>query len=319
MNKCIILPCSCFLSNLEAFLLAFLLPVLLAILCNSIVFVVVIGIMVKHTKGTLTRKNESIKTKTIFLFLTRSMGVMFLFGISWLFAALTFTTVQGIRLPAQVIFVIFNSLQGFFIFIFFCVLNRDARESWKQVLSFGWYKSAYLNPSLKRAKKSKASQAGSNGKSKREPSTSSYVIRGTSSTALTVEKSESSNLYSEPDTTAREKVDLAKAPENKGNVRLNVGITHNSAIAEYSSTDEHGSETPAAENNATDTHTALVHSPENNDEDDHHMYAHLEPTTTTTDSFVTQNEQAIIELHLQNDDFLGSDEPSEVKKETALS
>ena len=302
-----------------AFFLTFLLPVLLVILCNCIVFVVVIVILVKHTKGTLTRKNESVKTKTILRFLTSVMGVMFLFGISWLFAALT-VTVQGIRLPAQVIFAIFNSLQGFFIFVFFCVLSREARESWKEVLSFGWYKSAYLNPSLKRAKNSKAGEAGSNGKPKGAPSTSNYVVKGTSSTALIVEKTESANLYSEPDTISRvEKVDLAKALENKGNVRLNGGTTHNSEMAEYSSIDEHGKNTPAAENNTTHVYTALVQSQGNNNEDDHHVYAHPEPVTTTTDSSVAQNEQAItIELHLQNGDFPGSDEPSEVK-ETALS
>ena len=41
----------------------------------------------------------------------------------------------------------FNSLQGFFYFLFFCVFSEEAHESWKEILSCGRYKSPLLHPS----------------------------------------------------------------------------------------------------------------------------------------------------------------------------
>ena len=71
---------------------------------------------------------------------------MFLFGLTWLFSILTFS-VTGVREAFQILFVIFNSFQGFFIFLFFCVLNKEALESWREFFSCGKYKSKLLHPS----------------------------------------------------------------------------------------------------------------------------------------------------------------------------
>ena len=54
-------------------------------------------------------------------------GVMVLFGFSWALAAFT---VKGASEVFQFLFVVFNSLQGFFIFLFFVVLAKEARELW---------------------------------------------------------------------------------------------------------------------------------------------------------------------------------------------
>jgi hypothetical protein len=73
-------------------------------------------------------------------------GVMFLFGLTWLFGILTFS-VDGLREAFQILFTIFNSFQGFFIFLFFCAFNKEALESWKELLSCGKYTSKLLHPS----------------------------------------------------------------------------------------------------------------------------------------------------------------------------
>ena len=80
----------------------------------------------------MERKNERMNTKTAVRLLISIIGVMFLFGLTWLFGALTVT---GATLAFQVLFAIFNSLQGFFIFLFFCVCSKDARELWKETLT----------------------------------------------------------------------------------------------------------------------------------------------------------------------------------------
>ena len=74
---------------------------------------------------------QKIDHKKAVQFMVRISGVMALFGLTWLFAILT-VSVPGLRETFQILFTIFNSLQGFFTFILLCILNRDARESWKQ-------------------------------------------------------------------------------------------------------------------------------------------------------------------------------------------
>ena len=62
------------------------------------------------------------------------MGVMALFGLTWVFGALT---VREASTAFQFLFAIFNSLQGFFIFLFFCVFGKEGRELWLQMLCCG--------------------------------------------------------------------------------------------------------------------------------------------------------------------------------------
>ena len=93
---------------------------------------------------------------------------MFLFGLTWLFAILTFS-VNGLRETFQILFTVFNSFQGFFIFLFFCVFNKEAVESWKELLSCRKYKSKLLHPSQAKhnstamANKVKQSKTGTTG------------------------------------------------------------------------------------------------------------------------------------------------------------
>lgn len=61
-------------------------------------------------------------------------GIMSIFGLTWLFAILTIS-VFGLRETFQILFTVTNSFQGFYIFLFFCVLNKQARDSWKALFS----------------------------------------------------------------------------------------------------------------------------------------------------------------------------------------
>ena len=60
---------------------------------------------------------------------------MFLFGLTWLFGTLTVTGLRDSRASTafQTLFVLLNAFQGFFIFLFFCVFSKDARESWLEL------------------------------------------------------------------------------------------------------------------------------------------------------------------------------------------
>ena len=89
-----------------------------------------------------------MEPKTVLRLIISISGVMFLFGLTWLFAAFTFTIAGNnvLRIIFQALFTIFASFQGFFIFLFFCVLSKEARESWREIFSCGRYKSEFLHP-----------------------------------------------------------------------------------------------------------------------------------------------------------------------------
>ena len=135
---------------------------------NTVIFIWVIVVLVRHTRGTAARKKEAVSNKTIIRLMISISGVMFLFGLTWLFAILTFS-VAGLRETFQILFTVNNSFQGFFIFLFFCVFNKEAVESWKELLSCRKYKSKLLHPSQAKlsstavTKKAKQSKTGSTG------------------------------------------------------------------------------------------------------------------------------------------------------------
>ena len=121
----------------------------------------VIRVLIKHTRNTLGRTKEQMDKKTAIRLLISIAGVMFLFGLTWLFGALTVTGLRDLNASAvfQVFFVLLNAFQGFFIFLFFCVFSKDARESWLELLyrAHSHYKSISVHPS-----KTKYSSSGSN-------------------------------------------------------------------------------------------------------------------------------------------------------------
>eukprot|EP00731_Ephydatia_muelleri_P018402 Em0011g442a len=118
----------CFISNVTVFFAAFLGPILLILAFNAVVFTVVIAVIIKHTiKRSIdhNRKTDSIQL------MINIISVFVLFGLTWIFGALTIMKAAQIF---QIVFTILNSFQGFLIFILFCVLKKEIRSSWADIL-----------------------------------------------------------------------------------------------------------------------------------------------------------------------------------------
>ena len=111
------------------FFAAFLAPVVLIIVLNCVAFVLVsyqlLGISGANIKKTSGISNIPVR-------LRRVISVMILLGLTWMFAFVTFNDRGGEAM--QYIFTILNSLQGFFIFVFYCLINTEAQKAWKNVL-----------------------------------------------------------------------------------------------------------------------------------------------------------------------------------------
>ena len=140
---------SCFISDRAVFFAAFLGPIFAILIFNVVIFVLVIGVLVKHIQNKLDRTNEQMNMKTAIRLFISIAGIMFLFGLTWFFGALTVTGLSDTTASTafQVIFVICNAFQGFFIFFFLCVFNKDARDLWLELLSCGRYQSKRLHSS----------------------------------------------------------------------------------------------------------------------------------------------------------------------------
>ena len=93
----------------------------------------VILVLVKHL---IKRSNSKYLIKrsnkyTTIQLMANITGISCLLGLTWVFGALTVTKAEQ---AFQIVFTVTNTLQGFFIFIFYCLLNGDVRLAWTQKL-----------------------------------------------------------------------------------------------------------------------------------------------------------------------------------------
>ncbi|NXH70621.1 AGRG2 protein, partial [Hydrobates tethys] len=104
----------------------------LIFLINISMFIVVLIQLCRIKK----KKQLGAQRKTSIQDLRSVAGLTFLLGITWGFA---FFTVNEVF---TYLFTIFNTLQGFFIFIFYCVTKENVRKQWRRYLCCGKYRLA---------------------------------------------------------------------------------------------------------------------------------------------------------------------------------
>ena len=112
----------------------FLGPIFAMVLFNTVVFVLVLRVLIKHSIRKSKEAERKQQLKTTIKTMISIISIMFMFGLQWLFGALT---IAEASLAFQWLFVIFSTLQGLFLFIFFCLLGKDAREEWLRVFTCG--------------------------------------------------------------------------------------------------------------------------------------------------------------------------------------
>ena len=123
--------CSCFIGEMVPFLTAFLIPVFLIFLFNLVIFAIIIVVVVKHNVDRNRRLGRSsMTTKEALKLLIPLTGIMFLFGLTWIFGVLTFNSEPRVSYTVQFLFAFFNAFQGFFIFLFFVVFSGESRDAW---------------------------------------------------------------------------------------------------------------------------------------------------------------------------------------------
>ncbi|XP_075710137.1 adhesion G-protein coupled receptor G2 isoform X2 [Rhinoderma darwinii] len=143
-------------------------------LLNVSMFVVVLIQLCRIKK----QKQLGYQRKTTLQDLRSVAGITFLLGITW---GLGFFSFGPGRIAIMYLFTIFNSLQGFFIFFFYCVAKENVRKQWRRYLCCGKFRLAENSDWSKTATNKLKKQTSKQGLS----SSSSNSIQSTSNTNST--------------------------------------------------------------------------------------------------------------------------------------
>ena len=109
------------------FYAAYLTPIILIVCCNLIILGFVLKTLWKRSPVRKDQKMDGMKNVRI------TAGCSILMGVTWIIGLFA---IADLKYAVQVLFCIFNSLQGFFIFIFYCVRNQDIRKAWTKCFSY---------------------------------------------------------------------------------------------------------------------------------------------------------------------------------------
>ncbi|CAH1248779.1 ADGRG4 [Branchiostoma lanceolatum] len=103
----------------------FLLPVGLVLLFNTTVYILVISKLVcrRRIEGRVADSGSTAMKQQLRI----AIAVMVLVGLTWIFG---FFMISDGRIVFSYLFCIFNSLQGFFIFIFHCLRQKEVQNMW---------------------------------------------------------------------------------------------------------------------------------------------------------------------------------------------
>ncbi|XP_058644303.1 adhesion G-protein coupled receptor G2 isoform X2 [Onychostoma macrolepis] len=120
----------CWIKNDIVFYVAVVAYFSLVFLINLIMFIVVMIQLcrVKH------QNPHNVQNRSSWQEMRSVAGLTVLLGLTWGFA---FFAWGPVNLPFMYLFAIFNSLQGFFIFVFHCAMKENVRRQWRTYLCCG--------------------------------------------------------------------------------------------------------------------------------------------------------------------------------------
>eukprot|EP00111_Clytia_hemisphaerica_P012507 TCONS_00036725-protein len=115
------------------FYIGLVLPICFIILLNIVLLILVLRAI--HNTPSNVRASKSIDEETPYMLKLAKITIAcsVLLGVTWLFG---FLAVGELTEVMQYLFCIFNSLQGFFIFVFYTLTNEEVKKEWANLL--GW-------------------------------------------------------------------------------------------------------------------------------------------------------------------------------------
>ncbi|XP_050780915.1 adhesion G protein-coupled receptor E1 isoform X3 [Gopherus flavomarginatus] len=117
---------NCWLSMEKGFIWSFLGPVCVIIGINSVLFALTLW-MLQRKLSSLNTEVSTLKNTRLLTF--KAIAQVFILGCTWIFGLLQVGPAATVM---AYLFTIINSLQGAFIFLVHCLLNRQVREEYKR-------------------------------------------------------------------------------------------------------------------------------------------------------------------------------------------
>ena len=137
--------CRCFISDRGVFFGLFLAPIALTTIFNIVMFVLGVRVLIKSTRQRVIQGNDRKNARNTIKLIVGICGLMILFGLAWIFGILTINIASK---AFQYLFVIFNVFQGFYFFVFICLLGEDGRNFWIELLRLKLFKKSLLKTSF---------------------------------------------------------------------------------------------------------------------------------------------------------------------------
>ena len=128
---------SCFIKDQIVFFAAFVGPLFLLTLMNAVMFVCITFVQIRHicrTRRQHAKDHKDSKSTNMgenCVIVLKLWCILVLFGLTWLFGVLTIMRTTSFIFST--LFAVFTSLQGFFIFIFLCLLSKDSLRMYKHI------------------------------------------------------------------------------------------------------------------------------------------------------------------------------------------
>ena len=125
---------SCFLKPGNAFYFGQILIIGFVLLFNFIIFTLVMRRLTCARKGLSSTSDRGNRDETLRR-LQNAVIISVLLGLTWVFGLLSL--IETANFVFQILFCIFNSLQGLMIFILFCLRQQEIRKAWKAFFKCG--------------------------------------------------------------------------------------------------------------------------------------------------------------------------------------
>uniref|UniRef100_A0A3B4UD69 G-protein coupled receptors family 2 profile 2 domain-containing protein n=1 Tax=Seriola dumerili TaxID=41447 RepID=A0A3B4UD69_SERDU len=125
------MTCNCWLRNNVAFYVGVVAYFLLILVLCLLVFIVV---MVQLARIKRQNPQNQSPNRGLMTDLRSIAGLSILLGLTWGFALFAW---GPLYLPFVYLFSIFNSLQGFLVFVFHCAVKENVRRQWRTYLCCG--------------------------------------------------------------------------------------------------------------------------------------------------------------------------------------
>ncbi|XP_061089978.1 adhesion G-protein coupled receptor G6-like [Conger conger] len=122
----------CWVQHEVVFYVSVVAYVFLILICNMSVF----GLVLVQIKRIQVNKPAGTK-KGLLQDLRSVASLTFLLGLTW---TLVFFSWGPFKVPVFYLFSILNSLQGFFLFVFYCLMKENVREQWRVHLCCGRFR-----------------------------------------------------------------------------------------------------------------------------------------------------------------------------------